>query len=908
MGGAVICAITFISIATYRDWPDAMIARLRLVGEIFAAAIERKRAEAALRKSEEQFRQMAENIREVSWLTTADMTKMLYISPAYEVVWGQSRDSLYLEPRSFFTAIHAEDRSRVVSIIERDRERGFEAEYRVVRPDGSIRWVWDRGFPIKDESGRFYRLVGIAEDITERKEAEDALRRSEDRLRLVIDTVPALIHTGLPDGQLDFFNQRWLDFVGLSLEDLSGWKWTAAIHPEDVAAMVERWRAALATGAPYEHEARVRRADGEYRWMVHREVPLRDERGNIVKWYASSIDIEDRKRAEDALRQSEDHLRLVIDTIPMMAWSVRPDGIIDFLNQRWLDYCGLSLEQYVQDPTGPIHPEDIPRVLKEWRANMAVGEPYEIEMRLRRADGKYRWFLVRTAPLRDEQGYLIKWYGVSIDIDEHKRAEALLHAKELEFRAIVENTPDLITRYDREFRRTYANPALSKSYDLPMEALIGKPMFSIIRDAGLDVKEDELTQVRQRFQHVFDTGESCVFELTLPMPTGNTDYSVRLFPERGLNGSVINVLSIARDITASKRAEEELKKEKEILEKIFENIPVMIGFVGEDGRVKLVNPEWERTMGWTLNELQEQTVDIFAEAYPDLPYRQEVLDFVAAATGEWVDLKIRVRDGRLIDAACAVVYLSDGTKIAIAQDITERKGAEERIRATSEQLRALSTSLRSAKEEEGTRIARELHDELGSALTSFKWDLEEMVKVVSGPGDQVNRVALRERMVAMTSLIETTIHSLRRISSELRPTILDDLGLVPAIEWQAQQFESHTGIICQCDCFLDNGDLTQDQATALFRIVQEAMTNVLRHAQASRVNIALEEEAGEFVLRVRDDGRGITEEERTGLRSLGLMGMRERAHLIGGTVEITGVEGKGTVLTVRVPLRVAVEE
>ena len=160
----------------------------------------------------------------------------------------------------------------------------------------------------------------------------------------------------------------------------------------------------------------------------------------------------------------------------------------------------------------------------------------------------------------------------------------------------------------------------------------------------------------------------------------------------------------------------------------------------------------------------------------------------------------------------------------------------------------------------------------------------------------------------MTSLIETTIHSLRRISSELRPTLLDDLGLVAAIEWQAQQFESHTGIICQCDCFLDNGDLTQDQATALFRIVQEAMTNVLRHAQASQVNIALEEEAGEFVLRVRDDGRGITEEERTGLRSLGLMGMRERAHLIGGTVEITGVAGKGTVLTVRVPLRVAVEE
>src|SRR5207302_7305089 len=222
--------------------------------------------------------------------------------------------------------------------------------------------------------------------------------------------VPALIHTGLPDGQLDFFNQRWLDFVGLSLDDLSGWKWTAVIHPADVAAMVERWRAALATGEPYEHEARVRRADGEYRWMVHREVPLRDERGNIVKWYASSIDIEDRKRAEDALRQSEDHLRLVIDTIPTMAWSVRPDGVVDFLNQRWMDYTGLTLEEYVKDPLGPIHPDDVPRVIERWLAQMALGEGYEDEMRLRRADGEYRWFLVRTEPLRDEQGNIIKWY------------------------------------------------------------------------------------------------------------------------------------------------------------------------------------------------------------------------------------------------------------------------------------------------------------------------------------------------------------------------------------------------------------------------------------------------------------------------------------------------------------------
>jgi PAS domain S-box-containing protein len=144
-------------------------------------------------------------------------------------------------------------------------------------------------------------------------------------------------------------------------------------------------------------------------------------------------EITERKEAEGALRQSEDHLRLVIDTIPTMAWTVQPDGTTDFLNRRWMDYSGLSMEEYVKDPQGPIHPEDTARALEKWHASMLAGEPYEAEMRLRRADGEYRWFLVRTAPLRDEQGNVVKWYGLSIDIEDRKRAEALLHARNRSF-------------------------------------------------------------------------------------------------------------------------------------------------------------------------------------------------------------------------------------------------------------------------------------------------------------------------------------------------------------------------------------------------------------------------------------------------------------------------------------------
>ena len=160
----------------------------------------------------------------------------------------------------------------------------------------------------------------------------------------------------------------------------------------------------------------------------------------------------------------------------------------------------------------------------------------------------------------------------------------------------------------------------------------------------------------------------------------------------------------------------------------------------------------------------------------------------------------------------------------------------------------------------------------------------------------------------MLRLSETTISAVRRISSELRPSVLDDLGLAEAIEWQARQFQARTGIICHCECSVENVDLNREQSTAVFRIFQEALTNILRHAQATRVDIAMKEEAGEFVLTVSDNGRGITEDDKSRLQSLGLLGMRERAHLIGGEIDIIGVEAQGTVVTVRVPNAKASDE
>jgi signal transduction histidine kinase len=239
----------------------------------------------------------------------------------------------------------------------------------------------------------------------------------------------------------------------------------------------------------------------------------------------------------------------------------------------------------------------------------------------------------------------------------------------------------------------------------------------------------------------------------------------------------------------------------------------------------------------------------------------------------------------------------------LRKEITERKQAEADLRITSEQLRALSARLQSAREEEGTRIAREIHDELGSMLTGLKWDLEELSRLLFTQPGQSQLAMMRDKVRAQIKLTDMSVSTLRRIASELRPSVLDDLGLGAAIEWQAQQFQARTGIVSHCDCSLEKVELTEEQSTAVFRILQEALTNVLRHASATKVNIKIKKEKGYFTLSISDDGKGISESEKSEQQSLGILGMRERAHLIGAEIEIKGTEGKGTVVTVRVPIR-----
>ncbi|WP_322029032.1 PAS domain-containing protein [Paraburkholderia sp. J76] len=248
---------------------------------------------------------------------------------------------------------------------------------------------------------------------------------------LVLDALSVIAWTALPDGRVDFVNRKWSEYTGHDLAASSGSQWQGAVSADDLPELVERRRAIFAAGEPGGIAARLRRFDGAQRWFDIQISPIRDASGEIVRWFFLCIDIEDRKRDEITLAESERHLNETINALPALIWSARPDGTGEFYNQYYLDYLGRTLSQ-VRDYewTKAVHPDDLPGLLAAWSEIMASRMPGAAEARMQRYDGQYRWFLFRTSPLRDQDGNVVKWYGINIDIDDRKRAEEELRRSE----------------------------------------------------------------------------------------------------------------------------------------------------------------------------------------------------------------------------------------------------------------------------------------------------------------------------------------------------------------------------------------------------------------------------------------------------------------------------------------------
>jgi formate hydrogenlyase transcriptional activator len=281
-----------------------------------------------------------------------------------------------------------------------------------------------------------------ARDELEIKVAErtSELRRSERELRDIVDTIPAIVWVALPDGSNTYVNRRFVEYSGLAAAQTAGSGWQAAAHPDDLQRHDGKWRASFASGEPHESEVRFRRADGQYRWHLDRGLPLRDEDGNIIKWYGVVTDIEDHKRAEEKIREQAAELRQMLDLAPQLIAVYGPNRERLYLNHVALDYLGVSLEEWrqTQSPGAFIHPDDREQERTYFARARSDGSSDQLELRLRRGDGSYRWFLARYNSVRDDTGQILRWYVSCADIEDRKRAEERLHQENVALREEVD--------------------------------------------------------------------------------------------------------------------------------------------------------------------------------------------------------------------------------------------------------------------------------------------------------------------------------------------------------------------------------------------------------------------------------------------------------------------------------------
>jgi len=509
---------------------------------------ERKRAEEAQRESERELRQLVNSV--------PGMIAVANAKGESEYVNQRALDYLDTTAEGFrdrpMGTVHPEDQEQLRNAWLRCNELGqpLDLVHRVRRFDGVYRWVHVRGEPLHDDRGRIVRWYYVFTDIDDQKRAEEALRESERELRQIVDGVPGMILVASSTDGQEYANKRFLDFSGTTAEELIGFDGMKLVHPDDRERVMNEWLRCSALGEPLELDHRLKRFDGVYRWFHLRIDPLMDDRGRIVRWYGLVTDIDDQRRAEEALRESERELRQIIDSVPGMITVANSTGRQEYGNQRFLDYTGAALEELKDlDGLNLIHPDERERVTSEWLRVSALGQPLELDHRLRRFDGVYRWVHVRVEPHLDDRGQIVRWYGLLTDIDDQRRAEEALRERERHLRLLVETIPALVSRSKPDGHLDYI--------DRRVVDYTGRQMEEI--DLDVIHPDDQIAHV-EKWHRAMETGEP--WDDTYRIRRADGEYRWfydRVEPLRDRDGRVVSWYAVKIDINDSREMEEALR-------------------------------------------------------------------------------------------------------------------------------------------------------------------------------------------------------------------------------------------------------------------------------------------------------------------------------------------------------------
>jgi PAS domain S-box-containing protein len=727
-----------------------------------------------------------------------------------------------------------------------------------------------------------------------RGEAQGLLGEPNRVLRQIIETSPLAIIALDRDRKVTFWNGAAEAMFGWSAAEVIG-RFIPLIpsqqYTEFDAMFAEELRGDVRTA----RELRRLHRDGSLIEVSLWTSLLRGPGGEIVGTVRMYADITDRKRAEVELKRRESLLNEAqqVGNLGCWEWDIARDRVY-WSDQLYAIY-GISRGCFagtMREHLEFIQPEDRERVRATVRQALTSGEPFEFEKRIVRRDGTVRHLQSRGKVVLDADASAVRMLGICLDVTDQKRMQEALRESEARLSAFSDHSPAVTFMKDTAGRYLDINRQFERVFGLTREKVIGRT-DDVIFDSG------QAAGFRANDLKVLEAGAATAFEELSRYVDGLHTNIVTRFPLRDTQGNIYAVGGIATDITERKRAETALWESRKRLQALFDNIRDGILLVDGEARHVDANPAFCELLGYSREEMLHMSI------WDDVPFhlRGDVCKlwrkFLASGRleGEFTCLR---KDGTTVEVEYrAVAHFMPDLHLCTVRDITARKRAEEELQKHAADLRSLSRRLVEVQESERRVLARELHDKTGQNLTVLNLHLGVIRQQLAPRVD----AAIRARVEDSMALVDLTAEAVRDVLANLRPPVLEDYGLLAGLRWYGELFSQRAGLVIEVSGAEPSPRLPPGAETALFRVAQEALTNVAKHARATRVDVALECTQLGARITIADDGRGFDPAgERRAGAGWGLLTMQERVEAVGGSLYLDSAPGRGTRIMAQVPL------
>ncbi|MEO6603347.1 MAG: PAS domain S-box protein [Polyangiaceae bacterium] len=824
------------------------------------------------------------------------------VNKAWERTLGWKPEGI--SASAWLELVHADDVAATKAEVEK-LGRGAPSirfENRCRCKDGSYRWF--RWSASQEHDGLVYFAT---HDVTEQNRVTEALRLASEDFRSLAESMPQIVWATRADGWNIYFNQQWVDYTGLTLEESYGHGWNTPFHPDDRQRAWEAWQAATAAGGEYSLECRLRRADGAYLWWLVRGVPVQDSSGAIVKWFGTCTNIDEIKQTEERrLREerSRFEFRALVDNLPELAWMAKPDGFVDFYNRRWYEYTGTTYEDMEGWGWQSVHdPAELPRVMASWNQSLATRQPFDQMFPLRRKDGVFRWFLTRTAPIFDNAGTLIRWVGINVDIDDQRRAQRALRDAEERFRLVFEGASVGMLMMGASGKIELVNTRAETLFGYHREELVGQPVEMLIparfrtlhpqyREGFLAAPQTRAMGEERDLFGLHKDGSEVAVEIGLSSITT---------PEgKFVLGSVV-------DISERKRAQTVLAEMAAVVESTDDAIITR----DLDGTIRTCNPGATRLLGYRAEEMVGQPVTMLI---PDDRLEEEAQILEQLRIGKrdvHIETVRKKKHGTLVHVSLTVSAIHDrnGNIIAaskIMRDITERYQAERERTRLVEELQTLNTALedrvrdrtselshtlreREALLREKTSLLQEVHHRVKNKLQVIASLLNLQARQIH---DKDARAIFHESQgrVRAIALLHESLYQAKDLGR------VDMQGYVEKLVGTLTRTRRQTARLVT---EIEQVHLPADLAVPCGLIVNELVTNALKHAflhsrdaGSNEIRIEMRRVDDDLRLVVADNGTGFAGAvDPTRAETMGLTLVRDLSVQLGGAAEFVTANG-----------------